>query len=160
MASIQSIDSYGGRKYDDAPVEVSLVEMSSSEDMRRSEDLVHGTRVSFGRRTGVRFVTTTSNGAITPIAGRSHWGAGSNLPTVARTGDGLYTITYAATYTDALDVVEDVVFFEADGHVESLSTAGKVQCTVASNVISVAVFNAAGLLSDLGGGVNVFVRTT
>jgi hypothetical protein len=158
MAEPRTIDNYGGVKNNGGIVEDATTEMSAAEDMRRSEDLAHLTCTS--RRAGVRFATATSGGAITPSAGRSHWGAGSNLPTVERTGTGLYTVTYAASYVDALGVDEDVIFFEASGHVESLATAGKVQCTVASNVISVAVFNAAGSLSDLGGGINIFVRAT
>jgi hypothetical protein len=42
--------------------------------------------------------------------------------------------------------------------VQDLTTFGLVQCTVAASVISVAIFDAAGAATDLGGAVSIMVQ--
>jgi hypothetical protein len=120
--------------------------------MRRSEDLAHLTHTS--ERAFVRFATSTAaNGPIAPIAGGSHMGTGSaNLPTIAKIGTGQYTITYPATFTDRLGVVEPVVFRGSSGRVKSLTTSGHVQTTESGHVINVVVITLADSLSDLVNG--------
>lgn len=149
-----TIESYGapeGGFRNAFDVEDPTVEQSAAYGNRELEDQAQMTRTT--DKATVRFTTSTGGaGSITPTDGRSHWGVGSaNLPTVAKVSTGRYTVTYATSYTDALGVVETVFFYTAHGWVESLSTAGKVQCTVSGRVINVAVFDMAGTLSDLGG---------
>jgi len=57
-----------------------------------------------------------------------------------------------------LGVTENIGFLCAGGTVQDLTTFGTVQCTVAANVISVAIFDAAGAATDLGGAVSVMVQ--
>jgi hypothetical protein len=90
--------------------------------------------------------------------GRSHAGVGAGqLPTAVKNSTGLYAITYPASFEDGLGQEEIISFGFGGGRVRHLSTAGHVQVTLASNVISVAVFDMAGVLSDLGGGIPIEV---
>ena len=81
--------------------------------------------------------------------------AGADLPTIAKTATGRYTVTYPASWVDAIGVTENIGFLCAGGTVQHLTTFGTVQCTVAASVISVAIFDAAGAATDLGGAVTV-----
>lgn len=152
MALPRSIDDFGGVKKDGVPVEDPKIEMSAAEDMRRSEDLAHLTHTS--ERAFVRFATSTgSNGPIAATGGASHMGTGSaDLPVIAKVGTGQYTITYRATFTDKLGIVEPVVFRGSSGRVKSISVAGHVQTIESGRVISVVILTLAEVVSDLTNG--------
>lgn len=151
MTTPRDIDNYGGKFQDAFPVEDPTTEKSAAYGNREAEDQAQMTRTT--ERALVRFALSTGGaGSITPTDGRSHYGVGSaNLPTVAKTATGRYTVTYATSYTDALGEAEAVAFYSARGWVESLTTAGHVQCTVSGRVISVATFDMTGAASDLSG---------
>lgn len=154
MTTPRTIQDYGapdGGYLDALPVEDPTCEQSATYGNRQIEDEAQMTRTS--TKAIVRFATSIAAAPIqiTPLDGISHMGIGpSALPTIEKTATGRYSITYPASFTDALGIIENINFFTARGYVESLSTVGQVQCAVVSNVINVAVFNAAGsALSDL-----------
>lgn len=155
MTTPRTIDDYGGVKQDAYPVEDPTIEMSSAEDMRRSEDLAEMTRTT--DHVLLKFPTSTgANGPVTPISGQSHMGTGSGvLPTVAKVGTGLYDVTYPTQFTDTLGTVEPISFSYSSGRVKSLSVAGHVQGTEAGRILHVAVFDMAGALSDLTNGTTI-----
>lgn len=160
MSDPRTIENYGAPAdgfVDAFPVEDPTCEQSAAYANRELEDQAQLTRTP--DKAIVRFSTTTSVGAVAVTNGRSHYGTGpTQHPTIARVSAGRYTITYATSYLDALGTSETVTFYTAKGHVESLSTAGNVQGTVASNVINVAVFDMAGVLSDLGGSIPICIE--
>lgn len=158
MTTPRSIDNYGGVFSDLFPVEDTTVEISSTFDNRLHEDAVQMTRTT--DKVVVRFPTTATAPpvAVTPSAGQSHMGTGSgSLPTVGKVGVGLYDITYPSSWVDALGEVENIGFTFSSGRVSNLVTCGSVQITTVGSVIHVAVFNAAGTLSDLGGAITIEV---
>lgn len=155
----RTIGSYGGPWVDARPVQNPQTQVAAASFGRLAEDAAQLTRA--GRKALVTFRTTLANGAVAVLAARSQWGTGvSEQPTIARTGVGLYTVTFATSYADALGAVETVSFFDATGAVLSLAAFGHVQCTVAANVISVAVVDLAAAPTDLGGSVTISVHAT
>jgi hypothetical protein len=153
MTTPRTIDDYGGVKQDAYPIEDPEIEMSSAEDMRRSEDLAELTRTS--DHVVLKFPTSTgANGPVVPSSGQSHMGTGSAaLPTVAKVGTGLYNVTYPLQFTDALGGTPEAISFSySGGRVKSLSVAGHVQTTEAGRILHVAVFDLAGVASDLTNG--------
>ena len=157
MTTPRTIDDFGGIFFDRVPVQVPNQEQSATFGNRLHEDTAQMSCTT--DKAVVTFLTRTTNGACTIVGGRSHaGGGGGGLPTsITHTGTGLYDITYPSSFTDALNVVENVTFSFSAGRVKHLSTAGHVQTTEATNVIHVAVFDMAGSLTDLGGGVGVEV---
>ena len=90
------------------------------------------------------------------VVARSLWGTGTpEKPTVTRTGTGLYTIQWAATYTDGLasPTTETVGFVIP---VSILATSTDVLdiidariLTMGANVVTIGTY-ASGALADLG----------
>jgi hypothetical protein len=156
----RTLGTYGAPFVDAIPVDDPTTTESSSQHNRLTEDVAQGTRT--WDKAWVHFLTATSNGAIVATSGQSIFGVGSGqLPTIARTGTGLYTITYPNTWTDGLGLVENVVFVDGDASVMSASVLGRAQIgPPAGSVISVLVIaNVSGTdtASDLGGGVMIRV---
>lgn len=159
MTTPRTIDSYGGPFVDAFPVEDPTIEQSATFGNRLHEDVAQITCTT--TKAVVRFPTTATAGpiAVTPSSGASHIGLGmAELPTIAKSATGLYNITYPTSWTDALGEAENIAFRFSSGRAVSLSAFGVVQSTEATNVIHVAVFDAAGALSDLGGGVTIQVE--
>ena len=161
MTTPRTIDSYGGVFTDEEPVMNPTTEQSAAFGTRQMEDTAQMTRTSV--KAWVLFPTVAAAAPQTPVAtaGRSQMGvAGADLPTIAKTATGRYTVTYPASWTDGLGESENIAFLQAGGTVQHLTTFGTVQCTVAANVISVAIFDAAGAATDLGGAISVLVSAS
>tara|TARA_B100000949_G_C14158751_1_gene398101 strand:+ start:202 stop:678 length:477 start_codon:yes stop_codon:yes gene_type:complete len=148
----RTIGNYGGPKLDSLPVSNPETQVAAAEMNRYMEDLAQTTRTVL--RAAVKFPT----GVVSPVPAvsvfhRSIWGSGSaQKPVVTRTGVGLYTVTYAATFTDALGTIETVAFFGGHASVESAVAADDFQArliSVAANVVSVVVQDA-GAPADVG----------
>lgn len=165
MALSKSIASYGGIYVDEEAVSNPESQMAANKFNRMAEDTAQMTRVS--KKVSVKFQTTTTAAtvAVTPTSGRSQWGTGSGqLPTISKTATGTYVITYATSYDDALvgtvadsvSETETLALEYADGVVMDNNDA-IVRCTASGNVIT-AYVRVGGALSDLGGGVTVWVR--
>ena len=121
---------------------------------RQSEDVAQLTRT--GYRAIVKF---------TPVAGapftlaaadvqvRTMWGDGTAYkPTVAKTGNGLYTITFAASYTDGLAESESLGFLYAHASLIGATIAPPPLITsLTANVVGLTVLSSAFAASDLAG---------
>lgn len=152
MTLPRTIGDYGGPFVDALVVENPTTEQSADFANRDFADLAQLTNTPI--KVWVRFALSTGGaGAITPIFGRSHMGVGSGeLPTIAKLATGSYTITYPATWTDVLGVVETIGFYFSFASVHDLSIAGHLQTTGnLDNIISLKAFDMAGSASDLTG---------
>lgn len=157
------IDRYGGKFDDKKPVKDPTTEQSAAYANRLHEDVVQLTQAPF--KAVFTFTTETTAAPQTIPAGsvfvRSQAGTGSAAkPVVTKTGTGLYTATFATTFTDALLVVETLAFFEVSGAVQSASLIGHVQGSAAANIISIIVTDLAGTPTDLTDGTTISIRAT
>lgn len=162
----RNIDNYGSAKVDSAPVANPETELPAAAHNRTIEDLAQLTRT--GARVFFSFATTTTAApvAVSAIDCATVWGDGvGSSPAIQKTATGTYVATFQTTYQDGLagtiadaeSETETVNFrFRAGGGVRG-STRGDIQLDLASNVVTVYVFNAAGALSDLGGSITVDV---
>jgi hypothetical protein len=161
-----TIQTYGGPFADESAVGNPTTEQSAALGNRTFEDLAQATHTSAKAR--LKFATSATAGPI-PITvnadSTTQWGSGSfYFPTIQKTTTGTYVATYATEYDDALvlaglpeGITETVNFKHGHPSVHG-STYGRAQISLASNVVTVYVFNAAGSLSDLGGTVTVDVE--
>ncbi len=159
----KTLGSYGGPHVDAKPVENPQSQVSASSYDRQSEDTAQMTRTA--ARSTVEFLTNAStNPPAGDVSHESVWGSGdAQKPTVTRTGTGLYTITWAASYTDELGVSESVNFRFPVGapHVrtnDNNSYTAKIK-TISANVVTLVVLDntAVPAPSDLGGAAYVTV---
>jgi hypothetical protein len=164
MAGNRSIDDYGGVRVDKSVVTNPTTQCAANHFDRLIEDAAQLTRTS--TKVDVRFQTTATAGpvAVTVVSGQTQWGTGSGLyPTISKTATGTYVATYGATQddglvgtaADAISEVETVAFEYASGEVMA-NNDGTVRCTVSANVITIYV-RTGGALSDLGGGIDIWV---
>lgn len=164
MAGNRSVDDYGGIRVDKSVVTNPTTQLSANQFDRLIEDVAQMTRTA--SKVDVRFNTTATAGpvAVTVIAGQSQWGTGSGqYPTITKTATGVYSVAWPTSYADALvgtsaDAVSEteVLALEyARGDVMSNLDA-IVRCTASANVVT-AYVRTGGALSDLGGGVAIWV---
>lgn len=126
---------------DAQPVEDPSTELSSDYYEVLAEDVAQMTRTA--TRAIVVFTTSAASPA-TVVRVQTCWGDSlSYAPVVTRTGVGLYTLTFPASFLDGLNVAETVSFFSAKGEVSSTTEDGYVRCTVSGAVINVVVRNSA-----------------
>lgn len=156
----KDITKYGGPYENFAATENPQSEMDAEFGNRLMEDAAQLTQT--GLRAMVRF-TTVSGGVppfAIPTANITHWtvwGSGpSTRPTVTKTAQGRYTITWAASYTDGLGVAENVALRDAQAGAISSDAAdwvGADVITMASNVVTIKTFQkhaAPPVLHDVG----------
>jgi hypothetical protein len=163
MAGNRSIDNYGGVKGDAGITADPETELAAYEYDRLATDAAQLTRTS--TKVDVKFSTSAAApGELAVLSCQTQWGTSSaQHPVIAKTATGTYTITFAESYIDELvntiadPVAEtEVLALEyARGNVMANSD-GIVRCTALANVITVYV-RTGGALSDLGGGVAVWV---
>lgn len=155
----KTIADFGGAKVDARPINNPTSQLAASNYSDLAETVAEGTRTA--DRAIVSFATIAAPGAVTATLNRTVWGSGAlYTPVLARTGAGVYTVTYSATYVNGLGVTETVNLLTAHGQVDG-TVFGLVQCTMTSSVVvTVRIFDAAGAPTDLGGGpiVTVWVR--
>lgn len=155
----RTIQTYGGPYVDELAVQNPESEESAAYGNRSFEDLAQLSATPVFAR--VKFATQTGGSSVAVISAVSQMGTGSGQnPTIARTGVGLYTITYPTSWVDPLGQSETIVVNYSGGSVKSTSSFGRVQTTDGTNVVTVAVLqNIAGVdtLSDLGGSVTLDV---
>lgn len=153
-----SIGTYGGPFVDASAVRNPTSQISAKLFNQLIEDVAQMTRTAL--RAMVRFTTVTS-GNPTVSSHKSAWGdTDTQKPTVTRTGTGLYTVTYATALTNGLGDSESVSFGFGEAHLLG-STDGKARVdTIAANVVTLRVYDAAGTLSDLSaaGPIQVLLR--
>lgn len=158
LPGIDDLNSYGGVKSNYAPVEDPTVDESA--DHRN----LYAANVAAMTQTAPRAICRFVGHGTTPTDPASNvhfavWGNGLSVkPTVARTGAGVYTITWPTTITDALGVSQSVNLATGWANVEGASLYF-VQVTVSVNVATVRVFNSSGVANDaVGVTLAVFVR--
>lgn len=152
MATPRAIGDYGGPKADATPVSNPTSQVAATEWNREAEDLAQLTRTS--NRSIIKFTTVAAgNPPANTVFQRSHWGTGdTGKPTITRTGAGAYTLTFGASFVDALSETENISFF--GGRVSCYGTnpldilTGRI-ISIASNVVSIQVY-AAGAAADVG----------
>ncbi len=158
---VRSIEDYGGVYVDAEPVINPQAEMAADFGNQMLKDVAQLTATGF--RIVCQFRTTTTGAPTTVAAGNvsvmSMWGSGTaQKPTVSKTATGLYTLTFASSYTDELGDAESISLIYATANVESNTNnddTAKIK-SVGSNSIDLAVFQA-GALSDLSGTADVTV---
>jgi hypothetical protein len=162
-----TLSDYGAPYQNVRPVRDPTTQAAAERYNRMAEDVAQGTRTAI--RAEVSFLTSAGvNGAISAgnVTHFSVWGSGSaQKPTVAKTGTGQYTLTWATTADDglvgvanmeAVAVTENVVFTMPIGAPNVRSAGARANIlTIASNVVTVEVYDDTGTLSDLSGGVAV-----
>jgi hypothetical protein len=156
----KDVNNYGGVFVDAEAVGDPSSEIAARIDNRIHEDVAQMTRVT--GRVRVKFTTSA---AVAPVSitphtdGRTVWGAGASFdPTISKTATGVYLITFATTYDDALvgttsnsvSETETVNFTFCSWNLEG-SVFGHVQVTPLNNTLTARVFDAAGALTDLAG---------
>lgn len=152
MAEAKDINGYGGVFTDAIPVQNPKTELAAAFYNRNSEDTAQMTRTSTKAR--ITFTPVATAGPVVLVANtigvNSHWGAGSaQKPGIVKNSTGDYTITMPSSFTDAVGYVEQVVFLDATAGVRG-PVLGRAQVySIASNVISVHVYDASGALADL-----------
>ena len=151
----KTIGNYGGVYVDQRTVVDPESEMAAAYGNRFLEDLAQATRTV--ERASVDFLTSAAAAAALPpatISFDSVWGSSAaEKPVVAKTAQGLYTITFAVSFTDGLAVSENVSFRR--GVADAMSADSLDDCvaqilTIASNVITLKTEAPAGTLADVG----------
>jgi len=108
-----------------------------------------------GIRAWVSFVPTATAAPVTYAAGSvtswSLWGSTTDYkPTVAKTGTGLYTVTFASSYSDELSVSETLAFVFALASIRGSTLApSPVITSLSSNAAALTVINSSFAAADL-----------
>lgn len=99
-----------------------------------------------GYRAWARFTAAATTGAMILVAHDAAWGnAGGVAPALARSGTGVFTLTWSTTQTDELNVSHTVNFRAADGQARG-ATAYHVQAGPSSpNVVTVTIYSTAAV---------------
>lgn len=140
MPTAKDLSDYGGVKANAEPVADPETQLDADEWNEMAEDTAHLTRGPV--LATVKFTTTSVAHPVVYAASavqiKSVWGNGTaQKPTVTKTAQGLYTITFAASFTNALGVVENVSFFSAIPkiiHNDSVDDMRAEVYTLAANV--------------------------
>lgn len=161
----RTIASYGGPYQNEEPVVDPVSEVDAPYFDRMLEDTAQLTKAT--GFTWFSFLTTTGGGGIIPAANvnvSGVWGQGTaQKPVVEKISTGIYTLTWPATFADALVPVanmsavaetQSVAFTFASGLNNTGATNGTARVySIASNVITVRIYDDASpaQLSDLSG---------
>lgn len=159
LPDIDSLSSYGGALENYAPVE----DASTDEDAAWRN--LYAMNVAALTQTAPRAMCRFVGNAVTPTDPTSNvhfavWGNTLSVkPTVARTGAGVYTITWPTSVTDELDTSHTISLVTGWANVEG-ATLYHAQVTISSsNVATVRVFDSAAAANDAAGvTIAVFVR--
>ncbi len=163
-----TLSDYGAPFQDVRPTRDPTTQLAAAKYNRMVEDAAQATRTV--QRAVVSFLTTATAAPTTVSAGSvtcfTVWGSGSaQKPVVTKTATGAYTLTWTATFDDGLvgvagmetvAVTENVVFTMPVGAPNTRSASGYAKVlTIASNVVTVGVYDNTDALSDLSGGVAI-----
>jgi len=158
MTTPKSLQDYGAPFTNLEPISAPENEQSADDYNTHAEDTAQLTQCAVKAAFDFLCVAagTVPAGSVTC---RQHYGTGSSTkPTVARTGVGTYTATFASSYTNGLSVAETFSLFKASGFVESGTVFGHVQCVMTSaTVITIYTADMAYTLVDYTVGTKVGV---
>lgn len=148
LPDTDSLNTYGGELADYAPIEDPTTD--------RSADAANMAFASVAMMTHTipRAIVQFAGHATTPTR-TTHdavWGNTSGVaPTIAKTGTGVYTVTWPSSVNDELGEAHTVSVRYPTGSALS-STAYHVQCVATSaNVVTVYTFTAGGVADNLAG---------
>ncbi len=149
MPDADTIDTFGGAKNDDLPVEDPTTDRSAEGMNAALEDVAQLTQT--GCRAWARIVLDSTTPALANVNGSgAGWGNGTP-PTPAKTGTGTFTVTWPATVTDGLGVVHPLDLRRARVSIEG-STFGFANAEMTTaNEATIHTANAAGSANDLAG---------
>lgn len=160
LPAVDSLSTVGGAKENYAPVE------DSTTDENAEHRNIYAANATAMTQTLCRAIYRFKGKASSPPDDAtasihfSVWGNDVSVkPTTARTGTGVFTITYPATVDDELGETHSTNLISGWGNAES-STFYHVQVAITSpNVATVYVFDAAGAATDaVGVTIAVFLR--
>lgn len=149
MATPKEAEDYGGgiAIADEEPVENAQGQLSAVHYQRLTEDTAQMTRTSC--KAIVKWTTKSSGAVGTVVSMKGQLGdTAPFFPTIARSGAGLYTLTFAADYPDGLGEDETTGFYDAHSHIASLSERGDCPSTASGAVVQVNLRTTADALSD------------
>lgn len=154
----KTIADYGGAKVDAQPVKNPTTQLAADDYNREAEDVAQLTRTANRVEVSFNTINAAAPQTGTVIFNYTVWGSGASYyPTIAKTNTGIYTLTYASSYTDGLSVAETVSLVFPAGQAAG-STLYPVQVEVTSaSVLTVRVFTSGGVATDGGGGVLIKV---
>jgi len=146
------IATYGGPYVDAFAVQNPETQMAASKANRLMEDAAQMSRTAI--RAMVTFATDDGSSEPVVVTHWSVWGSGNaQKPIVTRSAAGKYTITYASSFTDALDVEETLAFTQASPSLDaSVLGAGIYIKAVTSHAVEVWICDDSNTLSDLTAG--------
>ena len=157
-----TIESLGGPFQDEEAIVDPTSEVAAAFYNRKAEDVAQMTGAC--GFSWFSFITQTSGASVSAanVAVSGMFGSGSAAkPTVARTGTGTYTLTWPTEFDDALVGVtgmesvaetQSVAFtFAAQPNVMGATNGYARVTSLASNVVSITVYNTSDAASDLGG---------
>lgn len=151
LPDVADLDLYGGAKENYMPVEDHLTDEDADDRNEYVSDVAGMTQTAC--RAWCAFVgnATTPTDPASNVHG-AVWGNSLSLkPTVARTGAGVYTVTWPTQITDALGTVRNINLRRPWASVEG-STLYFTTATVTSpNVVTVRVFNTSFAANDAVG---------
>jgi hypothetical protein len=143
-----SLANYGGQKINFAPVEDPNTEYDQSELNQAFNDVAMMTRTAV--RGFVRFTTSATTPAI--VTHYAQWGnAAPVTPVVARTGTGVFTVTFPASVTDELGVSQSLLIRASAVHVEGNTFANSARCSATSSNVVTVYTAASGTAADIAG---------
>jgi hypothetical protein len=152
---------YGCPKGNSLPVDNPQLQADATEYNRLAEHVAQLTRTAW--RAVISFQTILAGapqtGAV--VEHRTLWGSGvTQEPAIAKTGTGVYTLTFSTTYLDGLGEQETVGLLFADATSGEATYSDPRAKVTSANVVTVRVWDAGGSPTDGGGGhlVTVFVR--
>jgi len=147
----RDLAAYGGPYSDERPQSDPLTQLPADLGNLLLEDTAQMTRMPM--RVVARFTTDNTSSPSVIDYGKTLWGTGASYkPTVTRTNVGLFTVTFAATYTDGLGEDETLALTDADAKQEFLSSTPRlVYARASANLIYVGLYTVAGTLVDTTG---------
>lgn len=152
LPGTSDLDEYGGELSDYRAVTDPTTDRSASATNQALSDVAGMTHTA--SRAWVAFVGKASSPPDDP-ASNIHgavWGDGASVkPTMARTGAGIFTATWATTITDELGETQSVSLRRAHGWAEGAVHYSVQARVTAANVVTINVADMAGTASDAVG---------
>lgn len=149
----RDLAAYGGPYGDARPQSDPLTQVAADSLNLLLDDAAQLTRMPW--RVVARFTTDGASNPSVIDYGKTLWGTGTSYkPTVAHTSTGIWTVTFAASYTDGNGNSEALSLTDADAKQERLSagfTPRLVYGRASANTVLVYVYDIAGALTDTTG---------
>ena len=164
----KTIGNFGGPYGDATAVENPETDLDAEKGNLLLEAVAQMTRTSTKAEVTFNCIAAAAPQSIVATSHDTQWGSGaSQRPTVDKTADGLYTITWASSYSDALGTSETVAFKRGRVDVRVDHNTADIYArlvSIASNIVEIAVESPKGTLADvanIGGAVltiDLFMR--